>query len=236
MNLFKYISLVAAVSALPLLFSSCSDEEDVIEFPSDIYVFEGTPNVKVTNLTLRSLGAISYDTGEPADELNYFGVAWTNPEDALKNGFEPSYEYDNPKAYWEVSIPYKQYYSWDDKEYDTYEQRFYWNESYNKIFAFFNNQLEFSFIPAKNITTTTLTFPDGTQTTLSASNPSYIWFLSRDSYSDGLYPSQHEDWKVYIVSKGKDGNTIYESSCEISIYLNMDYYVMDGVLYRYTGW
>lgn len=235
MNLFKYISLAAAVSALPLLFSSCSDEEDVIEFPTDTYVF-GTANIKVTNTTLRSLGGWDYNHDSMADDMEYFGVAWTNPEEALQHGFLPRYGYDysEPMAEWRVFLPYTKFDPYDSSaEPQSGWETFDWNNPYNWILTFFDCDLVFTSYEGLNVTTT-LTFPDGSEKVLNSANPSCTWAVSYDKFRDGLYGDNlyyNGDAVIKIVSKGKEGSQIIDKEGEISIRLNSDYAVKDGVLY-----
>lgn len=243
MNIFKYIPVATALLAGSSLFSSCSDKEEIIEIPVDSFMVEdGTARVKATNLTIPSLANLTIRpldgfTGnpmEPTDNLACFCVAWSNEEDALSHGFiRPYGDKSEPMAFWEVTIPCRQYNSWDGNDDNWGDERFSWIEPYNKIFSVLNNRIEFSYIPDENITTTSLTFPDGTQKTLSASNPVYVWDLNLKDYMNGLYPDRYDDWKVNIVSNGKNGNKIYEKRGEIKISLNPDYLVEDGKLYHY---
>lgn len=236
MNIFKYISLATAFMAIPCMLSSCSDKEDIIEFPADINIYDGAPRVKATNLTLRSSGATTWDwnSNVPADNLDYFGVAYTNEEDALDNGFEYIWGGNTVGCDWTVDITCSRYPVWSDEK-GTNDVQFQWTEPYYQLFLVLDNELEFSFISDETISETTLTFPDGSEKTITKSNPLCKWTFASEAYYNNEYNTGYNFDEYYftikVISKGTKGNKNYVKTGEIQLKLDNRYIVKDGIWY-----
>lgn len=236
MNIFKYTSLATAFMAIPCMLSSCSDKEDIIEFPADINIYDGAPRVKATNLTLRSSGAriIAWDSNEPAENLDYFGVAYTNEEDALDNGFRYEPWSETVGCEWYVNITCSRYPVWSDEK-GTEDVLFQWEAQCYKLFLVLDNELEFSFISDETISETTLTFPDGSEKTITKSNPICKWTFASEAYYNNEYNAGYNFDEYYftikVISKGTKGNKNYLKTGEIQLKLDNRYIVQNGVWY-----